>query len=193
MVVGQGVAGGTILFFSFSLAFVPYKPPDSHWLKKSSHIPLSSSWPTLFCPVTWPLKVHGCLWPMLLDSGPSLAPFSVSCPGLVCSPGDAKGPHLALLGCLRWEQALGDACHAKWCFDNLILRWIQGSCQCNLSPSLLFYSLVSLLLYSWREIFSAYFWFLFIYLFNFFPPAVMGAGFAVVAKHISFLFLLSLS
>ena len=140
--------------------------------------------------------------------GTILAPLSVSCPGLVCSPGDVKGAHLVSTGSLI-EQALGDASHAGWCFNSLVLRWIWGSLPMQLLPHplsflfawvffsvfkkiyffnmvtpllplttyiyscpLAFYSAVSFLLYSWREMFSqpTFDSHLFPYLFiNFFP------------------------
>ena len=77
-----------------------------------------------------------CAWQSLNDVpgfGTILAPLSVSCPGLVCSPGDVKGAHLVSTGSLI-EQALGDASHAGWCFNSLVLRWIWGSLPMQLLP-----------------------------------------------------------
>ena len=72
MVVGRDITGGAILVFLILCGLCPLQ---ISWVprregRKSSHMALSSSWPTLFCLVTWPLNVPGSLWTMFLDLEP---------------------------------------------------------------------------------------------------------------------------
>lgn len=116
------------LSFSHPVASVPYKSliPTEGGQEVQPHCSLFIvTYLVLPCNLT-----PKCAWQSLNDIpgfGTTLAPLSVSCPGLVCSPGDVKGAHLASPGSLIGEQALGDACHAGWCFNSLVLRWIRGS------------------------------------------------------------------
>ena len=126
---------GPSWFFSSSVAFVPYKIliPSEGGQEVQPHRSLFiMTYLVLPCNLT-----PKCAWQSLNDVPgfrTTLAPLSVSCPGLVCSPGDVKGTHIASPGSLRGEQALGDASHAGWRFNSLALRWIRGSLPKQLLP-----------------------------------------------------------
>lgn len=82
---------------------------------------------------------------------------------------------------------------AKGCSHRLkVVREFRGACQCYSAPTYALRSFKPSAMFMKRDFLSLLLIAIHLLTF-FFPLAIMAAGFAVVAKHISFLFLLSLS
>lgn len=132
-------------FFSFSF---PCKSPDSQWLEEWTTHPFSHTDILVLTSLC-----HWCLWPMFLDSEAM----------------SAQGFHAAVLGWWHPSSGHGQDALKNGQSDMLSMAGGVGECmQESLAKPLLPTppcSPLSLLLYSQREVFSADFWSLYIYLF----------------------------